>query len=363
MASGSGTMLFRLLVFSAIATVSVALQPRFNCSSTSKCRSLIDYIPPNATTIAAVQSLFQVKHFLSFLGANNLPTNTSPSLPLPASQKIKVPFNCKCTNGTGLSDKRPIYKVQSGDSLDKIAEITFARLVTFQQIATANRIPDPSKIEVGQELWIPLPCSCDEVDGNRVVHYGHLVETGSSVSAIAGRYNVSEETILKLNGIADARSLQASQVLDIPLRACSSVIREDSIDFPFLLSNDTYDYTANNCVLCQCDAAKKFVLDCKPSQLNPSSLKSSNWSSCPAMACEGSSFLLGNSRSSGCNTTTCAYAGFSKQTIFTNISTLNTCPGPADNPNGASRTGSEGLNLAYLVALTHVLVFRLLLIQ
>lgn len=69
-------------------------------------------------------------------------------------------------------------------------------------------------------------------------------------------------------------------------------------------------------------------LDCKPSQLKPSSVKSSNWSSCPAMACEGSNLLLGNSTASDCNTTTCAYAGFSKQTIFTNISTLNTCPGP-----------------------------------
>lgn len=216
---GTRTMLFRLLVLSAIAAVSTAQPPpRFNCSSALKCRSLIDYTPPNATTIAAVQSLFEVKHLLSFLGANNLPNDTSPSSPLPASQKIKIPFHCKCGNGTGLSDKHPIYKVRSGDSLDKIAEITFSRLVTFHQIADANGIPDPSKITVGQELWIPLPCSCDEVDGNTVVHYGHLVQPQSSVSAIAGRYNVSEQTILKLNGIADAKDLQAFQVLDIPLQ-------------------------------------------------------------------------------------------------------------------------------------------------
>ncbi|TYK23296.1 lysM domain-containing GPI-anchored protein 2 [Cucumis melo var. makuwa] len=213
------TILFTLLVFSAIATVSLAqTPPRFNCSSTSKCHSLIDYIPPNATTIAAVQKLFQVKHLLSFLGANNLPANTLSNFSLPASRKIKIPFNCKCNNGTGLSDKRPIYTVQSGDSLDKIAESTFARLVTFLQIQIANKLPDPNKIDVGQELWIPLPCSCDEVDGNRVVHYGHLVESGSSISAIGGRYNVSEETILRLNGIADPKDLQASQVLDIPLK-------------------------------------------------------------------------------------------------------------------------------------------------
>lgn len=162
--------------------------------------------------------LFDVKHLLSFLGANNFPMNTSSSFSLPASQKIKIPFNCKCENGTGLSDKRPIYKVQSGNTLDRIAEITFARLVTSLQIAAANGIPDPNKIEVGQELWIPLPCSCDDVEGNKVVHYGHLVESGSSVSAIATRFNVSEATILKLNGIADARDLKASQVLDIPLK-------------------------------------------------------------------------------------------------------------------------------------------------
>lgn len=144
--------------------------------------------------------------------------DTVSSFPLPALKKIKIPFNCRCGNGTGQSDGHPIYKVQSGDTLDKIAEIIFARLVTFRQIAEASGVPDPSKILVGQELRIPLPCSCDEVNGNRVVHYGHLVEPESSVSAIAGRFNVTEETILKLNGIVDAKDLQASQVLDIPLQ-------------------------------------------------------------------------------------------------------------------------------------------------
>lgn len=88
-------------------------------------------------------------------------------------------------------------------------------------------------------------------------------------------------------------------------------------------------------------------LECKPSQLKAPSQKSSNWSSCPAMECEGGSLVLGNSTSSGCNTNTCAYAGFSSQTIFTNISTLNTCPGPS--PDGELQTWLYWSNLVWMM--------------
>ncbi len=44
------------------------------------------------------------------------------------------------------------YTVQSGDSLALIARVTGAKL---QDIINANRIADPNKLTVGQELFIP----------------------------------------------------------------------------------------------------------------------------------------------------------------------------------------------------------------
>ncbi len=85
-------------------------------------------------------------------------------------------------------------------------------------MAQVNGIPDPDKILVGQELWIPLPCSCDEVAGTKVVHYGHVVEAGSSVEKIAMTYGTTEDILLQLNGIVNASQLLAGQVLDVPLK-------------------------------------------------------------------------------------------------------------------------------------------------
>ncbi|KAM2647753.1 hypothetical protein TB1_000967 [Malus domestica] len=96
------------------------------------------------------------------------------------------------------------------------------------EIAAVNKISDPSLIRIGHKLWIPLPCSCDEVDGERGVHYGHVVVAGSSVEAIATEYGTTQETLPMINGISDPKTLQENQVLDVPLKACSSPISNES---------------------------------------------------------------------------------------------------------------------------------------
>ncbi|KAI3442429.1 uncharacterized protein J3R85_001181, partial [Psidium guajava] len=72
---------------------------------------------------------------------------------------------------------------------------------------------------------------------------------------------------------------------------------------------------------CTCDAANSWTLDCQPSQLKPS-----NWSLCPSTQCEDSNLSLGNSTSTSCNLTTCAYAGYTNQAILTALVTNTTCP-------------------------------------
>lgn len=52
-----------------------------------------------------------------------------------------------------------------------------------------------------------------------VVHYAHVVAAGSSITGIATAFGTTEDTLMKLNGITDPKSLQAGQVLDVPLRS------------------------------------------------------------------------------------------------------------------------------------------------
>lgn len=199
----------------------VEAQPEanFKCSTDNQttCRAITDYLHPNGTTLREIKALFNVKHIPDILGVNNLPTNTTDSYKVGPNEVIKVPFPCKCNNGTGQSNRIPVYKIKPGDGLDAIARTRFAGLVKYQQIQTANKIPDANNITAGDSLWIPLPCSCDKVGENSVVHYAHIVESGSSFESIALKYGTSQQILLSINGIQDPKSLKAGQLLDVPL--------------------------------------------------------------------------------------------------------------------------------------------------
>ncbi|XP_030944155.1 lysM domain-containing GPI-anchored protein 2-like [Quercus lobata] len=345
-----------LFLFITLATTSAA----FNCTTTknSTCHSLVGYVSPNTTLLSSIQSLFQIKRFHDLLGANGLNASTSSNPTVQANQTIKIPITCRCENGTGVIDSPPEYKVIKDDGLFHIAAEIFSRLVTFQEIAEFNNIPDANNITVGQVLRIPLPCSCDEVDGVKVVHYAHVVQPGGSVDQIAAEFGTTTPILLKLNGMTSATDLQPYQVLDVPLKACTSNVNTSSLDYPLLVANGTYAYTANDCVNCKCSSLNNYILQCEASGLKPSS---KTWSTCPAVHCNGTSSLyLGNvTTSTNCNQTFCAYSGFNNKNIFTTLATESTCPagGPTGSPTSsptsspgsdASKTGMQGFRWNFL---------------
>ncbi|KAF3623861.1 lysM domain-containing GPI-anchored protein 2 [Capsicum chacoense] len=328
-----------LLCLVWLLTISSPASASFTCTSAATCDAIIDYTLPNSTTFNALKKLFQVKNLRSLLGVNNLPMTTPADQKLPANQTIKIPFPCLCRNGTGIANKRPTYTVIPDDFLSHIVTDIFAGLFTVQELQTVNNISNPNLIQPGDKLWIPLPCSCDDVGGEKVVHYGRLVATGNTIEGIAQRYNVSQDTLLRLNRLASPKELLAGSVLDIPLKACQSTVSNTSLDYPLLVPNDTYVFTAANCVTCKCDSANNWTLQCQPSQI-----KSSLWKTCPSMQCQGlDNFYIGNVTSSDCNSTACTYAGYSNQTIFT-TSTQLTCPA-ADNNSSGMRPGTESWNI------------------
>ena len=48
-----------------------------------------------------------------------------------------------------------VYGVRSGDTLSKISKSFYGNANEYMKIAKANNIPDPNKIQVGQQLKIP----------------------------------------------------------------------------------------------------------------------------------------------------------------------------------------------------------------
>ncbi|MEK3933703.1 glycoside hydrolase family 18 protein [Sporosarcina sp. FSL W7-1349] len=96
-----------------------------------------------------------------------------------------------------------IHVVQPGQSLYGIAQ---AYGITYQDIAVANEIPDPSRLVIGQALVIPI------------IGQYHWVQPGQSLYSIARMYGMSYVELARINGISPSATLQVGLRLYIPPR-------------------------------------------------------------------------------------------------------------------------------------------------
>lgn len=94
-----------------------------------------------------------------------------------------------------------IHVVQRGESLYRIAQ---AYGLPYEEVATANEIPNPSQLVVGQALVIPI-------EGSYVI-----VQSGDSLYKIAQLYGTSVDRLAQLNHISQNEVLQIGQPLKIP---------------------------------------------------------------------------------------------------------------------------------------------------
>jgi LysM repeat protein len=83
------------------------------------------------------------------------------------------------------------YTVKPGDSLSKIAQTYTGNPQRYTEIAAANRISDPRKIEVGQTLTLPVAWTAgssrvDLVEGATILGW-----LGSPIVLLGGLWYVS----------------------------------------------------------------------------------------------------------------------------------------------------------------------------
>ncbi|XP_021749180.1 receptor-like kinase TMK4 [Chenopodium quinoa] len=219
-------LLFAFVSFSAQDLNYTDPLPSFKCvTNNATCEALVGYVSQNTTTFGHIQSLFQVKDLSSLLGVNLYPPSTHEDYIIGVNQTVKVPIPCRCINGTGLSDRIPIYTVAPNDTAYSIGTYIFSGLVangsnpelpglvSYQQIIAANPIMDFLNLTIGTKLWIPLPCSCDTV-----VHYAHVMPPGSTLDQVAAEFNITSETLASVNNITDPSKVKADQVIDVPLK-------------------------------------------------------------------------------------------------------------------------------------------------
>lgn len=110
-----------------------------------------------------------------------------------------------------------IHEVTYGDTLFRIA-LRYG--VTVDEIAEANDIVYTWNIQIGEKLVIPgltVPDDSAEVENPLVAAapVQHVIRPGETLGAIASRYGVTADLILRANNIANPNLIYYGQVLNI----------------------------------------------------------------------------------------------------------------------------------------------------
>ncbi|KAE9603918.1 putative LysM domain-containing protein [Lupinus albus] len=300
------------------------------CTNSDSCNALLGYTLYTDLKVSEVASLFQIDP-ISLLTANAIDISYSDVEHhiLPSRLFLKIPISCSCVDGIRKSVSTH-YKTRPSDSLSSIADSVYGGLVSAGQLREANSITDPTVLDVGQNLVVPLPCTCFNGTDNSLpaIYLSYVVKQDDSLAAIAARYFTTLTDLMNVNALGST-AIADADILAIPIPACASNFPRYASDYGLLVPNGSYAITAGHCVQCSCG----------PLNLNLYCMPASLAVSCSSMQCKKSNLMLGNvtvqQTGGGCNVSSCNYDGIANGTIITTLSSSlqPRCPGPQEFPD------------------------------
>ncbi|CAN6542563.1 unnamed protein product [Malus baccata var. baccata] len=326
----SKTQIFLFLIVLVNVAVFVTSKSTIEpCSNADSCNALLGYTVYTELKVSEVASLFQIDP-IALLTANAIDISY-PDVEnhiLPSQLFLKVPITCSCVDGIRKSVSTH-YKTRPSDTLASIADSVFSGLVSADQIREANSISDPSVLDVGQTLVVPLPCTCFNGTDNLLpaIYLSYVVSPEDTLAGIAARYLTTLTDLMNVNAMGST-AIKAADILAIPLPACASNFPKYAQDYGLMVPNGSYAITASHCLQCSCGPGS-LNLYCQPASLAVS---------CSSMQCKNSNLIVGNvtvqQSGGGCNVTSCNYGGFVNGSIITTLSSSlqPRCPGPQKFP-------------------------------
>ncbi|KAK3036785.1 hypothetical protein RJ639_030815 [Escallonia herrerae] len=303
------TIVLLLLANAPPSTPKSTIEP---CSNADTCSALLGYTLYTDLKASEVASLFQIDP-ISLLTANSVDISY-PDVEnhiLPSNLFLKIPITCSCADGIRKSTGTR-YRARPSDTLASVATSVYGGLVSADQIKEANGLSDPSVLDVGQMLLVPLPCTCFNGTDNGLpaIYMSYVVKAEDSLGGIAARYSTTLTDLMTVNALGGP-AIKDGDILAIPLSACASNFPRYASDYALTVPAGSYAITASHCVQCSCTPGSR-TLYCMPASLAVS---------CSSMQCRNSNLMLGNvtmqQSSAGCNVTSCTYGGFVNGTIYT----------------------------------------------
>lgn len=91
-------------------------------------------------------------------------------------------------------------------------------MVSADQIREANSISDPSVLDVGQSLVVPLPCTCFNGTDNSLpaTYLSYVVKPVDTLAGIAARYLTTITDLMDVNAMGST-AIKDGDILSVPL--------------------------------------------------------------------------------------------------------------------------------------------------
>ncbi|KAL3688203.1 hypothetical protein R1sor_014512 [Riccia sorocarpa] len=273
------------------------------------CQSRLSYRAQGEPTLQGIADLFGVD-FYDIMGANNLDITKANTL---ANSKVKngtivlIPIRCECINQVRRTNQT-VYRVKKGDTLFTIANDIFVGLVPYPEIGKVNNIQDLDNIAADQLLVIPFLCSCPNITAPNPFTIGltYSVASGDDLTKIANEFGSDATAIQTLNNITDSKSLQAAQIIRVPIPGCKANFSGGAQDGDLIVTKGAYNLTTPaDCVQCKCYGDTP-TMHCVPNPVL-------NVSQCPSLDCS-TNLKIGNfttkMEKDGCDVISCEYKGY-----------------------------------------------------
>lgn len=204
-----------LLTTITIVTTKSTIEP---CANNDSCNALLGYTLYTDLKVSELAALFQIDP-LHLLAVNSIDVSSPDVVShiLPSQLFVKIPIICSCVDGIRKSVSTH-YKTRPSDTLSNIADAVYGGLVSADQIKEANSISDPTVLDVGQSLVVPLPCTCFNGTDNYLpaIYLSYVVKAVDTLAGIAVRYKTTTTDLMGVNALGNA-AIEEGDILAIPL--------------------------------------------------------------------------------------------------------------------------------------------------
>ena len=190
---------------------------RFACRVPAPCDTYVVYRTqaPGYLDLGSISDLFDTSR-ARIASTNNLTSEDAVLLP---GQPLLVPVRCGCTGAWSFANVT--YPIRLGDIFYNLAGVSYENLTEYHLVQQMNAELEPTKLQVGQEITVPLFCRCPTPDERRrgvqsLITY--VWQQGDSMSQVSKLMNAAADDIAEANNVTSSFASVMGPPMLIPVR-------------------------------------------------------------------------------------------------------------------------------------------------